>query len=342
MKKLFFSFYVLFLVLSAIPASAHEVYVLNHDEVAFAIHAPRPDYVMAVKDHFWQFIQWGLLAIVVVLGIFFFSISKPVERVLDPILRRIKHYAPYIAQITLGVALCASGFYNAAFGIELALEAVFGIAAHLMSYVFIVSGLMLLLGILPRVGAMIGLSIYLVLVGQYGHYMLNYLTYAGEAFTLVIFGGAYAIHSKIWMPHFFGRMAHSALHIYKFTIVRVCFGISLVYASIYAKFIYGDLALETVNKFHLVQYFPFDPVFLVLGAMIIEIVIGLCFIIGFELRFVSLFFLCFLVLSLNFFGEAVWPHLILIGTSIAIFVHGYDRTSAEMLVQRNKHFEPVL
>lgn len=125
-------------------------------------------------------------------------------------------------------------------------------------------------------------------------------------------------------------------------IMRILFGISLIYASLYAKLIHGALALEVVTKYHLTHYFPFDPIFLVLGAMLIEILIGIFFLIGFEIRFTSLFFLVFLSMSLVFFGESVWPHIILIGTAIAMFLHGYDRYTFSVRLEKDKRAEPVL
>ena len=134
----------------------------------------------------------------------------------------------------------------------------------------------------------------------------------------------------------------ASLHKYKFLLLRVTFGASLVYASLYAKYSHGALALETVHKYGLTQYFPFDPIFLVLGAMIIEVLLGLFFLLGFEVRFASLFFLTFLVISIQFFGEAVWPHIILIGTALATFTHGYDRYTLTARFTDRSDLEPVL
>lgn len=325
--------------------SAHEVYVLNANEIQFALKAPSPDFLTTITTHLGQFLTWGLLTLLIVIGVFFISIIRPVERAIDPFLNKLKVTAPLIAQVTLGAALLASGYYHAIFGIELPVVVTFGIYAPLVNSVLMIIGVMLLFGILPRVAAIVAAVLYLSLVFSYGVYMLNYATYAGEALTVALFGGAYHVIEFKKMARLFERVENKIvphLHAYKFLIMRVLFGVSLVYASLYAKFFHGELALETVTKYHLTQYFHFDPVFLVLGAMAIEVLLGFCFILGFEIRFASLFFLIFLTLSLLFFGEAVWPHVILIGTALAMFAHGYDAYCLSALLSKQKNLEPVL
>jgi hypothetical protein len=120
------------------------------------------------------------------------------------------------------------------------------------------------------------------------------------------------------------------------------FGISALYASWYAKLFHSNLALNTVTDYHLTKYFHFSALFIVLGALIVESLIGFFFILGIEIRFTALFFLVFLTLSLFFFGEVVWPHLILIGVNIAFILHGYDKYSIEGRFFEKDNREPVL
>lgn len=305
-------------VLSGVSfVSAHEVYVLDSSEINTALLAPTPDFIATIQAHLGEFVLWGFVTIAIIAAIFFISVSRPIERFFGPFFLKIKHYAPHIAQVTIGVALIASGYYRDIFGVELPLSQTFGIWGVVISYLLIVVGAMLVVGLYPRVASIIVVAIFAALVFQLHLYMLNYATYLGEALTLAIFGGAHTIplHGKGRKGRvvaFFSRVIGRRFYQYKFLIMRVLFGISLVYASLYAKFFHGALALEVVSKYNLTNYFHFDPVFLVFGAMTIEILLGIFFMIGFEIRFTSLFFLVFLTLSLLFFGEAVWPHLILI------------------------------
>jgi uncharacterized membrane protein YphA (DoxX/SURF4 family) len=324
---------------------AHEVYVLNQKEISFDMLAPRPDFISSIEQHLSEFLVWGIGITVLIVVLFFISISAPLERLLDPLLLKIKKYAPHIAQVTLGLSLFASGYYHAIFGVELPLAPLFGNFEMAVSWILVVIGLMLTFGIYPRIAGVVATLFFFGLVGKFGIYMLNYFTYLGEALSIVIFGGAHTLSANKKMSSFFTKMIRLSLHEYKFLLMRIFFGISLIYASLYAKFFHGALALDVVTKYHLTHYFPFDPVFLVLGAMLVEILLGVCFLVGFEIRFASLFFLVFLTMSLFFFGEAVWPHVILIGTALAMFVHGYDRFTLTMEMShstRRRKMEPTL
>lgn len=324
---------------------AHEVYVLSPHEINTALQAPSPNFIATIVTHSAQFLIWGVITLVVIIIMFFLSKNYTLEKLTSPTINKIKKFAPAVAQVTLGVSLLASGYYHALFGIELPLVDIFGNASQMVSITLVIIGSMLIMGILPRIMSLVAVILFGALVLSKGVYMTNYLVYAGEAITILLFGGAYSfvklekINKKL-------KSIESAIderwHQYKFLIIRIAFGISLIYASVYAKLIHGELALETVSKYHLVSYFHFDPMFLVLGAMLIEILLGICFLVGFEIRFASLFFLVFLVLSLGFFGEVVWPHFVLIGTSLAMFIHGYDKYCLSVVLSKRKDMEPVL
>ncbi len=79
-----------------------------------------------------------------------------------------------------------------------------------------------------------------------------------------------------------------------------------------------------------------------LGAAIIELLIGTFFILGIEIRFTALFVLFWLSLSLSYFGEAVWPHIVLIGIPVAFIFYGYDKYSLEGRFFKRRGREPVL
>ncbi len=331
------------LVVACMPLSvarAHEVYVLDHDEVESASHEPQSDFRETIETHLGQFLLSAIIGMVIIIAVFILSRMPFIEKSLDPFLHKIKHLAPLITQGTLGLALVASGYYNAAFGIELPLYDLFGVGTGVVRVIFILLGACMVLGVYPRLAGSLAFIIFLPFLVHYKTYMLNYGTYYGEALALLLFGGGYAL-VNMRTPAFEKNIEHH-LHKYKFLLLRIFFGVSLIYASVYAKYVHGGLALATIVKYHLTNYFPFEPNFIVLGAFLTEILIGLFFIIGFELRFTSLVFLMFLTLSILFFGEAVWPHIILIGTSLAMFTHGYDRYTIGATLSPRKDLEPVL
>lgn len=337
------------LIIFALPyaVSAHEVYVLSPQEIAAAKANPSPNPFTAIPSQERLFLESGAIAIVVVLIALHFSVSKLFEKVFDPVLFYIKRFAPFICRITFGLALLASGYFRGFFGPELPMKTIFSPAGvHIVSLLFMVMGLSLLLGFLTRFMAAAAFVFFCLAIAHFHGYMLTYVNYLGEMIVMFIVGGEKWSFDSLFQPtrkldRFFKKIAVK-MEKHAFFILRLCFGTAVFYASYYAKFLHSNLALYTVRDYSLTNYFHFTPLFLVLGAFIIEALLGLCFATGFEIRFAALFYTFFLTISILFFGEAVWPHIILFGVNFAIFAHGYDKYTLEMaLFQRHRRGEPV-
>ena len=311
-----------------LAASAHEVYVLNSSEISKDLLFPPINLFAVALSHEYQFLTAALLGTLLLACVFGISILHSFGRFADPFLIRIKPYAAHIAQITLGLALIASAYYGALFGTELPLAMLFGGYAQVAVVALYVSGCCVLFGVCPRFGSSIAIVLYIcsMFAGE-GIYMLSYLTYFGESLVILLFGGGYALLSsyKAVLSGTFQKI-FMEIEKRKHFIMRICFSTSLMYAALYAKLIHGELAINTV----------------ILGAFLVEMSIGLFFLIGFEIRFTALVFLAFLTASLIFFGESVWPHIVLIGTAITMLVHGYDEFTVEKIWYKKGKREPVL
>lgn len=324
-------------------ASAHEVYVLSGNQIAVdATQAPFDMIAVALQD-MHRFIFWGFIAALTVAVVFCISIMRPLERALAPFFNRARRFAPFVSRITIGLGLLAGAYYGALFGPELPLSDLFGPLAFAATLVLALSGACILLNIRARLAALAALALFASAILVKGSYMLTYTNYLGEIAVLLIGAheGAARLRGRV------GALTR-ALAPYSFAILRICFGISLLFASAYAKILHNNLALQVASlplaghPHSLAYYFGFEPHFLVLGAALIEIVIGAFFLFGFEIRFTALFMEFWLMLSLFYFGEAVWPHIILIGIPIAFFLHGYDRYSLEGRYLKKGSMEPVM
>ncbi|MBU6388392.1 hypothetical protein KGQ72_00715 [Patescibacteria group bacterium] len=323
-------------------ASAHEVYVLPADVVRQAIARPSFSEWNVIVSNINLFLFWAFIAGLVVCIVFFISVSRLLERSFDPFLASLRRYAPIISRVTVGLSFIAAAYYGALFGPELPLGADFGSAAGAVRVLLAVLGVALVFGVYARSAALAALGLFVMEVAAHGTYLLTYANYLGEIIVLFILGahafGRGRENAARWLARLRDRSTP-----YAFPILRVAFGISLIYASMYAKVIHNNLALEVAYRYPAVtHFFGFEPHFLVLGAAIIEILIGTFFVLGIEIRFTSLFMLFWLSLSLWYFGEAVWPHLILIGIPIAFIFYGYDTYSLEGRFFKKKGREPVL
>ncbi len=328
-------------------ADAHEVYVLSKETIEQATAAAPFSFVEIFQNNTYLTIFWGSIVCFLIVTVFFISISSKLGMKLDPLLVRMKHYAPFIARVVAGLGFAACGYFGALFGPELPFSEMFPGQEIWVQVVFMLTGLGFIFGIGTRIFATLALSFFAFGVVKYGTYMFTYSNYFGELLVLLLVGShklsldttyKHAIFRNIrrfWdkMSRLFGE--------YAFLIMRVSFGFSLIYASVYAKFFHNQLALAVVNQFDLVNVFPFAPEFIVFGAAIIELLFGIFFILGIEIRFTSLMINVFLFLSLIYFGEVVWPHIILIGIPIAFLFYGYDRYSLEGYFLKKGNREPI-
>ncbi len=328
---------VAFLFLSPpLIASAHEVYVLPPAEIQAALHSPTVSPLTVIKDNLVQFTFWAFIVALSIFCVFFISITRKFEKYLAPFFARTKHWAPLIGRVTVGISFLAAAFYQASYGPELPLAATYGSYTPIVTAGLIAIGMMIIFGIGARIAAFIALIMYGVAVNNHGWYMLTYSNYLGEILLLLLVGTS---NKSPWAKK---------IEPYGFLILRVLFGCALIYTSVYAKLWFSNLALDTVTYTRggtllpLTHYLHFEPHFLVLGAACIEILIGLFFILGIEIRFTALFLNFWLTLSLIHFGEIVWPHIILIGIPIAFFFYGYDKFSLEGYFFKKKGLEPVL
>lgn len=332
-------------------AFAHEVYVLSANQIAVDTAQPAFDMFAVMAADMQRFIFWAFIAGLTVFCIFWISIIRPIEALFDPFLMRLKKYAPAVARVTVGLGFIAGAYFGATFGPELPLTASYGPYAHTVSLILTVCGVLIMIGLWARAAAVVALALFGIAAYFHGWYMLTYANYLGEILVLLLIGShRVSVHSLTGWNERFHRHYHTLVDKVKhlaFPILRITFGISLIYASAYAKIIHNNLALQVASlplgghPYSLAHYFGFEPHFLVLGAAIVEMVIGLFFIFGIEIRFTSLFLLFWLSLSLWFFGETVWPHIILIGIPIAFIFHGYDRYSVEAMFFKKGRREPV-
>lgn len=333
-----------------LAALAHEVYVLSPGQIAQALGTPSFSLWNVAMNNLGEFTFWAFVGILVVFCVFWISTLRFLERWLDPFFLKIRKYATFIARFTIGISFLASAYYQATYGPELPIAQNFGSWSGVLTITLVAIGILTVVGLYARLASFAGLVIFGIATWQHGSYMLTYVNYLGEMIVLLILGAHNYSLDNIFsrgretmsrVPAWL-KKAKEYLAPRSFAILRVLFGAALIYASYYAKILHNNLALFTVEQYHLDKLLGFGPHFLVLGAAIVELLIGLFFILGIEIRFTALFFLFWLCLSLWFFGEVVWPHLILIGIPIAYLCYGYDRYSVEGWFFRKKKFAPVL
>ena len=311
------------LCVSLLPAAAgaHEAYVLPHsffwEQVggpysfdAFGALRNAEDIAIVLK------ITGAICALIITN--FLFRLS-PLGAALHRTIERLAPLGPIFVRLAVAGALFFGATSDAFLGPELPLSQLpFALALRILLYL---ASILILLGFYTEIGAIIGLLAFAIATISFGDYTVTYLNYFGEFIVLALFGMRYLSFDKLLFGPLKGWRAH--WEVYETTVVRIAYGIALIYAGLNVKILHPDLSLRVVNDWNLTQFhwlFPHDPVLLVLGAGLAEIVIGIFLLIGFEVRMTVLISLFYITLSLLYFGEAVWPHLLLYGISLSLLV----------------------
>lgn len=230
-------------------------------------------------------------------------------------------FAPDIIRIAFGASLLFSASHAALYGPELPLHSFVG--GKLIQALLWASGTAIIIGLWSRVWATLMALVWLYALLSKGAYLLTYANYLGEALAIILLplqrmSLDYIITGKHKAVRLMKRAAYSM------PAARLLFGFSLLYTAVSVKFMDTALSLDVVNQYHLTRFFPFDPLFVVLGAGMIELTVSLLYMAGLLQRFTTVIFLVFMTLSLMFFKESVWPHYLLIALGIGIFLHKPD------------------
>lgn len=334
---------VVICALVPILASAHEVYILDTATISDAVSSPSPNPLLAYIGNEGRFFFWGFVAIVVTLTVFFATTFRLVEARTFSLFARLKRLALPLARLTAGATLITFGLTGFLYGPEIPFESVFGGVSAVLRLATMVLGAAIALGFQTRLASALAFSIFVYAAAtSLGTYTFNYIQYAGAYLLLIILGGgAMTIDHRFHLGWHY-RKQLERLSSYAFPLLRVSLGASIIFASFYAKFLHSNLALEVVSRYGLEAFFPFDPLFIVLGAFIIEFLAGFMLLVGFEIRWTALFLLFWLTLAHLYFPEAPWVHLSLYGFGLAIFCHGYDRFTVEGRFFKRHKMEPVL
>lgn len=330
----------------ALPALAfaHEVYVLSPESVTAALDADSANPFTAYIGNEYQFFFWGLVSSIAMSTVLAASVFHLFERQAGPFFAYLKRFALPIARITVG--LCLIGFAQSArlFGTEILFGELFGAASGVMQLIFLAAGVAVFVGLFTRYIALALICVYVYAALTFGSYILTYTDHIGAYIVLfALGGGTWSIDHSFGvgkLPSFAHAISNTIVP-YAFPILRMCFGFGIMFAAVYAKFIHSELAVQTVIQHHLTDYFPFDPLFIVLGAFIIEFLAGLMLFLGVAVRWTGIFLIFWLTLSQLYFRELWWVHVILFGIGLAIFCHGYDRYSLEGRLFKRHGTEPI-
>lgn len=309
-------------------ASAHEAYVLTHQEFQKGLYmnTVNPFAPLLDASHF-QLSAFITFSVVVSYIFVILWSTNPIAGVLDRSIKKAKFFGLLIIRLAISLSFFYAAIGNSFLGPELSLTQIPG--GEIIRILLFVISLAILLGFFVEVSAFTGLGIFFYLTQYHGIYMFTYLNYFGELFVLFFFGSRFFSIDRI----LFGKKAWlkyiEKFREYETPIVRILYGLALMYAGFSIKFQHQQISIWVYDQYHLNDFFHANASFIAAGAGLSEILIGLFIVIGFTMRFTILISLFFITISLLYFHELIWPHLMLYGISFSLLINSADKITSD-------------
>ncbi len=333
MKKFSAAITVLFLLFVFHPSiiSAHEAYVLTRAEFqkGLATTTSHPLAGLLNPRHIGISIEIMLGVIFLYLLALIFA-TTPFASFLDRILKKATFLGPLIIRLAISASFFYAAFANAILGPELSLTTIAG--GPLIRFLLFTLSIMIFLGFFTELAAAIGLGIFFYITYTFQAYMITYANYFGELLVLLLFGSRFLsldllfFGEKAWLPYFEQK------RFLEIPIVRILYGIALMYAGWTIKFMHQGLSIAVYNQYHLHNFFHASARFIAAGAGVSEIAIGLFILLGFAQRLTVIISLFFITLSIFYFREMLWPHFMLYGISFSLFINSADQCTLDRYI----------
>lgn len=324
MKKFLFIILLVVSLLAGIrPVFAHEAYVLSRQEFqkGLAQNSPNPLGPLLDPSHFKISAIITVCTMLAYFLILIWSVT-PWAYSLDKKIKKLRFLGPLLVRLALSSSFFAAAQIDVVLGPELSLAHIPG--EPFIRYLLFTLSLMVFLGVFVELAGLIGVIIFIYLTKFYGAYMLTYLNYLGELLVLTFVGSRFIsvdgafFGQKLLFPKF------ESLKKLEVPIVRIMYGLALIYAGWTIKFQHQILSVWVYNEYHLQDFFHASAQFIAAGAGLSEILIGLFIVLGFAMRFTVIISLFFITLSLVYFQELIWPHLMLYGISLSLIINSGD------------------
>ena len=324
MKKIFGIFLVYFYFFFPHFAFAHEAYVLTRQQFLFGLQMNTANPFAPLFDtrHVQLSILITICVVVAYSLVLLWSTTKPASLV-DTFIKKAKVVGPFIIRLAISSSFFYAAISNSILGPEISLSNVVGGEIIRFSLFFI--ALTIFLGIFVEISAFVGLIIFVYITKYYGLYMFTYMDYLGELLVLFLFGSRFLSIDRILFGKKIFFLLLEKCKEYEIPIVRILYGTALIYAGLSIKFQHQQISIWVYNQYHLKDFFHASSEFIAAGAGLSEILIGLFILFGFVMRFTILISLFFITISLLYFHELIWPHLMLYGISFSLLINSSDR-----------------
>lgn len=340
----------------ASPAAAHVDYVTDpvgetRDALAFVgdvLSDPVNAAIVAVAS---------LLGLVALAAYLRYRPTVPDVVVLRETLSSYYDLVPWMLRLSIGLPLVGAGFQGYLFAPTVSFDPT---ANPLLRLALVGLGFFVLFGMATRVVATAGLALYLWAFATNPEVVLA-LEYVSGFLAILVLGGGRpsaddmlqhvaatdgTLYGRVDPVHYLKAWFDDATMPYRRyvpTILRVGMGATFVYLGLVQKLGDPGRALQVVEKYNLTAVIPVDPGMWVLGAGLMEIVVGLTLVVGLLTRASAA--TAFVLFTLTLFGlpdDPVLAHVTLFGMASAIFTLGAGPFSLDEYLSRTPVTEATM
>lgn len=258
---------------------------------------------------------------------------------------RYKAWVPSVLRTATGLLFVVATFSKFLFSPDLVSEKLPSAVAPVFLALQLLTGLMLVVGIFPRVASLIGFALYIVMLGAFNTLtVLGYISFVGIFAYLFIMGdpalprtrGAKPFNLFPWL-----NLANAKPFAQSFLRISAGIGFFLI-AAIYKLwkpyYALEFLRMHSVNFMPSLGFVDFSDEMFVLAAGLTEAAVGILLILGILPRFIGGFLILAFTLTLSIFGlyELV-GHLPLYAIAFALLIQGGGErfSSEEVRVSRS-------
>lgn len=228
-------------------------------------------------------------------------------------------FLPWMARLSIGIALMGAGTASVFFSPVVP-------AFAPIPFFLILTGFFYLIGFL-----LIPTTIFLIIlffIALSGHFYLF-----GNLDLLALLVAFLALHDeRPGVDDIFGIRLLTILKLPRTwapLILRIGIGGAMIFLALYEKILNPHFSQLVVDQYALTSVVPVSSQMWVFGAGVIEFLVGLCLLLGYYTRLVSV--VAFLILSLSFFyfKESVYSHVTLFGLLSMLLVLGGGKWSLD-------------
>lgn len=322
-RSVFLTAVILFLaVYSMQSAHGHDRYVLSETEVRDAIRRSESTLALGIPTDLLGLSMLGLF--IIIAAVQFIGLYMSGSKLTITFVRKVEFFSPWVPvalRLAAGIFLISAGLGERIFTSVLPRE-LSGLS-QLLSYLEIGMGILFIVGFLTKIAALLQALLLFYAFLLFGPHGLDRLELLGIALIVFFEGGLkFAVdYYTIARVQFFRRIGEvlSRYEQFSMPILRVTLGVALVWLGITEKLVAPDLTIVAIQKYN-VPFFPEIRLFVFMFG-IMEIIIGMHYLLGIFVRVISGIYLFLLVSAYFLFGESI-VHLPLFGVAIAFLIRG--------------------